>query len=65
MAPFIGDEIAEDDLRGMIEEAYGTFDHEAVAPLSQIGPSDWLLELYHGPTLAFKRHCHANPCAFV
>ncbi|MBL1234669.1 MAG: threonine synthase, partial [Rhodobiaceae bacterium] len=54
MSPFIGDEIAEDDLRAMIEEAYATFDHKAVAPLSQIGPSDWLLELYHGPTLAFK-----------
>ncbi len=54
MAPFIGDEISETDLRGMIEEAYGTFGHDAVAPLSQIGPSDWLLELYHGPTLAFK-----------
>jgi threonine synthase len=38
----------------MIDDAYATFRHEAVAPLVQIGPNHFLLELFHGPTLAFK-----------
>ncbi len=42
------------DLKAMIAAAYGTFDHAAVAPLKQLGPNDFLLELFHGPTLAFK-----------
>ncbi|MBI1262592.1 MAG: threonine synthase [Rhizobiales bacterium] len=54
MSPFIGEAIAEADLRGMIAEAYASFNHRSVAPLVQIGPNDWLLELFHGPTLAFK-----------
>jgi threonine synthase len=41
-------------LEQMCAEAYATFDHPAVAPLVQIGPDEWLLELFHGPTLAFK-----------
>jgi threonine synthase len=41
-------------LRRMVQDAYGTFDHEAVAPLKQLGPNLWLLELFHGPTIAFK-----------
>lgn len=51
---FTGDEIAEAPLRRMLEEAYATFRHETVAPLVQIGPNHFLLELFHGPTLAFK-----------
>lgn len=54
MSPFIGEAIAEGDLRGMIAEAYASFNHRSIAPLVQIGPNDWLLELFHGPTLAFK-----------
>lgn len=51
---FTGDEISEADLRSMIEEAYATFRHPAVAPLVQTGPNDFVLELFHGTTLAFK-----------
>ena len=54
MSPFVGGEIDDVDLQQMIEEAYATFHHPAVTPLVQMGPNDWLLELYHGPTLAFK-----------
>lgn len=54
MSPFVGGEIDDIDLRRMIEEAYVTFHHPAVTPLVQMGPNDWLLELFHGPTLAFK-----------
>lgn len=52
--PFVGGEIAASDLRSMCAEAYATFRHEAVAPLVQIGPNGFVLELFHGPTLAFK-----------
>ena len=54
MSPFIGDAISEQDLAGMIGEAYAGFGHKAVVPLVQLGANDWLLELFHGPTLAFK-----------
>jgi threonine synthase len=52
--PFVGDTISEADLSRLAREAYGTFRHSAVAPLSQVGTSTFLLELFHGPTLAFK-----------
>ncbi|WP_299850990.1 threonine synthase [uncultured Roseovarius sp.] len=52
--PFVGGEIDSDALRSMITDAYSTFRHPAVTPLVQTGPNDWLLELFHGPTLAFK-----------
>jgi threonine synthase len=52
--PFVGAEIGEEELRGLLADAYDSFRHPAVAPLVQIGPNDWLLELFHGPTLAFK-----------
>ena len=52
--PFVGDAIAEHDLARMTREAYGQFRHPAVAPLIQFGVSDFILELFHGPTLAFK-----------
>jgi threonine synthase len=54
VAPFIGDAIERGALERLIERAYAGFGHAAVAPLKQLGPELWLLELFHGPTLAFK-----------
>ncbi|MEQ9519861.1 MAG: threonine synthase [Parvibaculum sp.] len=54
MTPFIGGAIKPPALRTMLTEAYASFDHKAVAPLRQIGDNDWVMELFHGPTLAFK-----------
>lgn len=54
ITPFIGDEIDADALRRIIFESYSEFDHPDVAPLVQIGENEWILELFHGPTLAFK-----------
>ncbi len=51
---FVDGEIAEPALRRMIDEAYATFRHEAITPLVQIASAHFLLELFHGPTLAFK-----------
>lgn len=52
--PFIGGAIARADLERMATAAYGTFEHAAVTPLVQITPNRFVLELFHGPTLAFK-----------
>ena len=52
--PFVAGEIDDQSLKRMIDTAYGSFSHDAVTPLSQLAANDWLLELYHGPTLAFK-----------
>jgi threonine synthase len=52
--PFVGDSIPEPDLARMAREAYGSFRHPATAPLVQLGDSLFVLELFHGPTLAFK-----------
>ncbi len=41
-------------LPALIDQTYRIFDHQAVAPLVQVGPNLWLMELFHGPTLAFK-----------
>ncbi len=54
LAPFIGDELSQADFGTMVDEAYATFRHNAVTPLVQTGANDWVLELFHGPTLAFK-----------
>ena len=54
LKPFVGDDLAPDDLRRMIDQAYGTFRHQAVAPVKQLGAAQWVMELFHGPTLAFK-----------
>jgi len=51
---FVGDEIAPDALRTMCEAAYANFSHPATTPLRQLAPGRHLLELFHGPTLAFK-----------
>jgi threonine synthase len=52
--PFIGDDIAADEIAAMCADAYGTFRHDAVVPLVQVGHRQWIAELFHGPTLAFK-----------
>ena len=52
--PFTAGEIEAEALRGMIDEAYATFRHPAIAPLVQSGANSFVLELFHGPTLAFK-----------
>jgi threonine synthase len=54
MAPFVGSAIPRSDFRAMVEQAYAGFGHPAVTPLKQIDANLWLLELFHGPTLAFK-----------
>ncbi len=54
MAPFLGDRIEPDDFAAMVHETYAGFGHAAVAPLKQLDSRTWLLELFHGPTLAFK-----------
>lgn len=54
MQPFVGDCLGQAEFSQLIQKAYGTFVHPAVAPLVQLGPNLWLLELFHGPTLAFK-----------
>ena len=54
IAPYLGGEIDAPSLAGMLEAAYATFDHAAVAPLVQLGDNLFFLELFHGATLAFK-----------
>ena len=54
LTPFVGGEIDEATFAKIVREAYATFRHEAVCPLVQIGPNRFVLELFHGPTLAFK-----------
>ena len=54
VSPFIGDEIPPDALRKIVVESYAQFDHPEVAPLTELAENDYVLELYHGPTLAFK-----------
>src|SRR4051794_24636587 len=52
--PFVGDSVTLATLRGMTEAAYFGFGHPAVAPLVQLDHRSFALELFHGPTLAFK-----------
>jgi threonine synthase len=54
MTPFAVPAIQEPELREIAVSAYADFDHPLVAPLKRLGPRLWLLELFHGPTLAFK-----------
>jgi threonine synthase len=54
MAPFVGDDLSFGVLNTLCRESYAEFRHPAVAPLVQIDERQWLLELFHGPTLAFK-----------
>ncbi|WP_432471838.1 threonine synthase [Amphritea sp. HPY] len=52
--PFVEDCVADADLKQMIDDTYAGFNHTAVAPLKELGTNEWVLELFHGPTLAFK-----------
>ncbi len=54
MKPFVDGAIDDDDFKRLIDDSYATFRHKAVAPLVQLGHNEWILELFHGPTLAFK-----------
>jgi len=54
MRPFIGDAFTDTEFGDIITRAYEGFGHAARAPLVQLGPGHHLLELFHGPTLAFK-----------
>ncbi len=54
ITPFVSDSIPADDLAVIIDETYAEFRHGAVAPMVQLGANQWVLELFHGPTLAFK-----------
>ena len=54
MQPFVGDSVSPERLLQLTTAAYGRFAHAAVTPLRQFDEQQWLLELFHGPTLAFK-----------
>ena len=54
MMPFVAGVIPEDDFANLVADAYSGFDHDAVAPMRQLDQNSWLMELYRGPTLAFK-----------
>jgi threonine synthase len=54
MMPFVTGSLTEAELRELCTAAYGRFSHDAVTPLVQLNEQHWLLELFHGPTLAFK-----------
>ncbi len=54
IAPFVSDRIGESALAEILTAAYREFEHDAVAPLVQLDANLWIMELFHGPTLAFK-----------
>ncbi|CAD5249315.1 MULTISPECIES: threonine synthase [Halomonadaceae] len=54
MKPFVNGEIDDETFRNIVTEAYATFNHDAVLPLKQLDANHFLLEQFHGPTLAFK-----------
>jgi threonine synthase len=54
MAPYVAPDLSDETLSALCHDAYATFRHPAVVPLVQIDEQQWLLELFHGPTLAFK-----------
>ena len=54
MRPFLGDSLTVDELQPLIRQTYARFAHPAIAPLVQIDHRLWLMELFHGPTIAFK-----------
>lgn len=54
MEPFVCSDIPQTEFAKIVDDTYATFSHEAVTPLIELAPEQWLLELFHGPTLAFK-----------
>ena len=54
MTPFLGGRVSEAEFAPLVRDAYAGFDHAAVTPLVQLDQSTWVMELFHGPTLAFK-----------
>ena len=54
MYPFVEGEIPEVEFKSMVHETYAVFGHKAVAPLVQLDTNEWVMELFRGPTLAFK-----------
>ncbi len=54
LTPFLAPDVEERDVKRVTADAYGRFRHPATVPLKQLGPDLWLMELFHGPTLAFK-----------
>jgi len=54
MYPFVEGSIDAEDFRAIVTETYESFPHKAVAPLVQLDTNEWVLELFRGPTLAFK-----------
>lgn len=54
MSPFIAGAVSDSDLKDIIDRSYQSFRHSAIAPLVQTGHNEWILELFQGPTLAFK-----------
>lgn len=54
ISPFVDGEIPDADLKKIIDDTYSTFRHDAIAPMVQTGHNEWILELFQGPTLAFK-----------
>ncbi len=54
ITPFVDGAIPDADLKKIIDDSYATFRHDAIAPMVQTGHNEWILELFQGPTLAFK-----------
>ncbi|MGV8267898.1 threonine synthase, partial [Pseudomonas aeruginosa] len=54
MRPLVAGSIPDADFKKLLEETYGRFAHDAVAPLPPLNGNEWLVELFPGPTLAFK-----------
>ena len=54
LSAFAGGTLSDEVICTLAERAYAPFAHQSVAPLVEVGPNRWMLELHHGPTLAFK-----------
>lgn len=52
--PFVGDTVTDEDLKRILDGAYANFDTDEAVALKEIGENEYLLELFHGPTIAFK-----------
>ena len=54
LKPFTSDSLNQFELKELAIRAYESFTHPEIIPLKELGSNTWLLELFHGPTLAFK-----------